>query len=107
MSTNTEPSIFYLVGFDRCLREYLSWTIKQTPKKSLEKDPANVKSVLKRMFSYALHPAPFKRLGAALAFNSIYSVLREEDSLVDRFTFWIMVRSQEENGYGALISDSI
>lgn len=41
-----------------------------------ENNPANAKSVLKRLYSYALHPSPFKRLGAALAFNNIYTVFR-------------------------------
>ncbi|XP_076445486.1 DNA-dependent protein kinase catalytic subunit-like [Babylonia areolata] len=79
----------------RCLREFLYWSIKQTTKKALEKNPGNVKSILKRMYSYALHPSAFKRLGAAFAFNSIYAVLREEDSLVDRFTFQILVHFVE------------
>lgn len=81
--------------FSRCLREFLLWSIKQTSRKTMEKNPANVKSILKRMFSYAVHPSAFKRLGAALAFNSIYSVLREENSLVDRFTFDILVHFVE------------
>ena len=42
----------------------------------LETNPTNVKSVLKRLYSYSLHPNPFKRLGAALAFNNIYTVFR-------------------------------
>ncbi|KAL8588519.1 hypothetical protein ACOMHN_043868 [Nucella lapillus] len=79
----------------RCLREFLSWSIKQTSKKAMEQNPVNVKSILKRMFSYALHPSASKRLGAAFAFNSIYTVLREEDSLVDRFTFEILVHFVE------------
>ncbi|KAK7506702.1 hypothetical protein BaRGS_00002177 [Batillaria attramentaria] len=79
----------------RCLREFLTWTIRQTSRKTIEKNPVNVKSVLKRMYSYALHPSAFKRLGAALAFNSIYTVFREEDSLVDRFIFQILVHFVE------------
>ena len=79
----------------RCLREFLTWSIKQTSRKTMEKNPVNVKSVLKRMFSYAVHPSAFKRLGAALAFNSIYSILREVDTLVDRFTFDILVHFVE------------
>ena len=39
----------------------------------------------------ALHPNAFKRLGAALAFNNIYTVFREEASLVDQFAFEILV----------------
>lgn len=42
----------------------------------VEKSPINAKSLLKRLYSYALHPGAFKRLGAALAFNNIYTVFR-------------------------------
>jgi hypothetical protein len=42
----------------------------------IEKSPINAKSLLKRLYSYALHPGAFKRLGAALAFNNIYTVFR-------------------------------
>ncbi|XP_071815133.1 DNA-dependent protein kinase catalytic subunit-like [Apostichopus japonicus] len=74
----------------QCVKEFLKWSIKQTPKKQLEKSPINTKSLLKRLYSMALHPSALKRLGAALAFNNIYTVFREEDSLVEQFTFEIL-----------------
>ncbi|XP_072042849.1 DNA-dependent protein kinase catalytic subunit-like [Amphiura filiformis] len=75
----------------RCLKEFLRWSIKQTSKKQQEKSPINAKSLLKRLYSMALHPNAFKRLGAALAFNNIYTVFREEPTLVDQFAFEILV----------------
>ncbi|CAL1543153.1 unnamed protein product [Lymnaea stagnalis] len=71
----------------KCLREFLKWSLKQISKKAAEKNPINAKSVFKRIHSYSSHPSAFKRLGAALAFNNIYMVFREEDALIDRFTF--------------------
>ncbi len=59
-----------------CLREFLIWSIKQTTKKQQEKSPINTKSLLKRIYSLAVHPSAAKRLGAALAINSIYTVFR-------------------------------
>lgn len=44
--------------------------------KQLEKNPANPKSLFKRLYSLALHPNVFKRLGAAIVFNNIYAVFR-------------------------------
>lgn len=35
-----------------------------------------MKSLFKRIYSLALHPNGFKRLGAALAFNSVYRLFR-------------------------------
>ncbi|XP_078611933.1 DNA-dependent protein kinase catalytic subunit-like isoform X3 [Branchiostoma floridae x Branchiostoma japonicum] len=75
----------------RCVREFLQWSIKQTSPKQLEKSPINIKSLLKRLYSLALHPNPFNRLGAALGFNSIYRDFREEESQVDMFTFELLV----------------
>ncbi|KAL3877683.1 hypothetical protein ACJMK2_035352, partial [Sinanodonta woodiana] len=79
----------------KCLNEFLRWSVKQTSQKSMEKSPFNAKSVLKRIFSYSLHPGAFKRLGAALAWNNIYAVFREEDALVDIFAFELLVHFVE------------
>ncbi|KAM9332600.1 DNA-dependent protein kinase catalytic subunit [Pholidichthys leucotaenia] len=75
----------------RCIEEFVKWSIKQTTPKQQEKSPTNMKSLLKRIYSLALHPNGFKRLGAALAFNSIYRQFREESSLVEQFVFEILV----------------
>uniref|UniRef100_A0A3P8SHR1 DNA-dependent protein kinase catalytic subunit n=1 Tax=Amphiprion percula TaxID=161767 RepID=A0A3P8SHR1_AMPPE len=74
-----------------CIEEFVKWSIKQTTPKQQEKSPTNMKSLFKRIYSLALHPNGFKRLGAALAFNSIYRQFREENSLVEQFVFEILV----------------
>ncbi|XP_074649158.1 DNA-dependent protein kinase catalytic subunit-like [Tubulanus polymorphus] len=74
----------------KCVKEFLKWSIKQTTKKMQEKSPINTKSLLKQLYSLALHPSPFKRYGAALAFNNIYDIFREEEALLDQFTFEIL-----------------
>ncbi|KAL8182171.1 UNVERIFIED_CONTAM: hypothetical protein K2H54_046546 [Gekko kuhli] len=75
----------------RCVREFLRWSIKQTTPQQQERSPVNTKSLFKRLYSFALHPNAFKRLGAALAFNSIYREFREENALVDQFVFEALV----------------
>lgn len=60
----------------RCVQEYVKWSIKQTTPEQQKKSPANIKSLFKRIYSLALHPNVFKRLGAALAFNNIYRHVR-------------------------------
>ncbi|XP_068717854.1 DNA-dependent protein kinase catalytic subunit-like isoform X1 [Montipora capricornis] len=79
----------------QCVREFLQWSIKQTSEKDLEKSPINIKSLLKRLYSLALHPSAAKRLGAALAFNNIYTIFREESSLVDVFILEILANYLE------------
>ncbi|XP_025333468.3 DNA-dependent protein kinase catalytic subunit isoform X6 [Canis lupus dingo] len=75
----------------RCIREFLKWSIKQTTPQQQEKSPVNTKSLFKRLYSFALHPNAFKRLGASLAFNNIYREFREEESLVEQFVFEALV----------------
>uniref|UniRef100_A0A3P9H2R7 DNA-dependent protein kinase catalytic subunit n=1 Tax=Oryzias latipes TaxID=8090 RepID=A0A3P9H2R7_ORYLA len=74
----------------RCIEEFVKWSIKQTTPKQQEKSPTNMKSLFKRIYSLALHPSGFKRLGASLAFNSIYRQF-EENSLVEQFIFEVLV----------------
>ncbi|XP_029935630.1 DNA-dependent protein kinase catalytic subunit isoform X2 [Myripristis murdjan] len=75
----------------RCTEEFVKWSIKQTTPEQQDKSPANIKSLFKRIYSLALHPNGFKRLGAALVFNSIYRQFREESSLVDQFVFEVLI----------------
>ncbi|XP_053414339.1 DNA-dependent protein kinase catalytic subunit [Nycticebus coucang] len=79
----------------RCIREFLKWSIKQTTPQQQERSPVNTKSLFKRLYSLALHPNAFKRLGASLAFNNIYREFREEESLVDAFVFEALVTYME------------
>ncbi|XP_060730052.1 DNA-dependent protein kinase catalytic subunit isoform X1 [Tachysurus vachellii] len=75
----------------RCIQEFVKWSIKQTSPEQQKNSPANIKSLFKRIYSLALHPNVFKRLGAALAFNNIYRHFREENSLVQQFVFEVLV----------------
>jgi len=76
------------------LREFLKWSIKHTPLAKQDSaavaSPVNVKSILKRIFSFLNHPSCSKRLGAALAWNSIYTIFREEEVLVSRHIFELL-----------------
>ncbi len=76
------------------LKEFLKWSIKHTPLDKQETvhthTAINVKSILKRIFSFLTHPSSSKRLGAALAWNSIYTIFREEESLVNKYIFELL-----------------
>ncbi len=77
-----------------CLKEFLKWSIKHTPLSKQDANttpsPVNVKSILKRIFNFLTHPSSSKRLGAALAWNSIYVIFREEDSLINKHIFELL-----------------
>lgn len=76
------------------LREFLKWSIKHTPlvknDSNTQISPVNAKSILKRIFNFLTHPSCSKRLGALLAWNSIYTIFREEEVLVNKFTFELL-----------------
>lgn len=51
----------------------------------IRENPANIKSLLRRIASNSVHPDPYKRLSSVLCFNRVFSVIREYEPLVDRF----------------------
>ena len=57
----------------------------------LQKSNECVKPLLRQMMSMARHPSYSKRLGACLVYNHIYTILREEKSLVDKYTMETLV----------------
>ncbi|KAG2383045.1 hypothetical protein C9374_005012 [Naegleria lovaniensis] len=68
---------------DQCallLNEFLKWSVKH----DRDKKYINVKSLFQRLYSNIHHPNLFKRLGAVIAFNSMYKSFREVDALVQR-----------------------
>ncbi|KAJ3092198.1 hypothetical protein HK102_009852 [Quaeritorhiza haematococci] len=73
-----------------CAAEFLKYSIKQTTAKEQEENPMNAKSLFKRLYLFCQHSSSNKRFGAALVFNRIYAIFREEESLVDQFAFEIL-----------------
>ena len=70
--TNYEESQYSRpLSLDTVCITFIVFVLKQQ-----EKSPINTKSLLKRIYSLAKHPGASKRLGAALAINSIYIVFR-------------------------------
>lgn len=87
MSHPTDTALRDFSG--KCVHEFVKWTIKQSSDRDLSNDPINIKILLNKMRFYSMHPDPFKKLGAALIFNNIYTQIREETSLLS--IFWIEV----------------
>jgi DNA-dependent protein kinase catalytic subunit len=53
-----------------CVSEYLQWSLKQQMD---DNNPINMRSMMRRIYSLAHHPLPYKRLGAALTINQVCS----------------------------------
>lgn len=73
-----------------CLREFFQWIVKYTKTYENDRFVRNVEFILRKIFSFSLHPNCFKRLGSVLAWNSIYTVFRESSSLVDLYTLQLL-----------------
>lgn len=70
------------------LREFVSWAIKQD--KEVKASSEQLHAVMHRVARLGLHPSADKRLGAAVAFNAIYRIFRENEELVNAFTFLLL-----------------
>ncbi|CAF4915020.1 unnamed protein product, partial [Rotaria sp. Silwood1] len=73
-----------------CLKEFLKWTVKHAGGYDKSSYLKNATSILKRILSFSLHPNSFKRLGSTLAWNSIYTLYRESETLVDIYTLQLL-----------------
>ena len=71
--------------------EFLKWSIKQSKQKVSES--LSVGSILKKLYALMSHPNAHNRLGAALTFNKLYRILREEEALVDTFIIEITLHA--------------
>lgn len=69
----------------RGILEFLSYGIRQRSKKQLAESDVALHPLLMRIFNLAVHPDPQHRIGAALVLCSLYSHLREETSLLERY----------------------
>ncbi|KYN03165.1 DNA-dependent protein kinase catalytic subunit [Cyphomyrmex costatus] len=75
-----------------CLAEFTLWSIRQAKTDRVQ----HVEMIIEKINNLALHPLTHKRIAAAVAFNHLYKILREEDNLVSIYwleIFYCFVRS--------------
>lgn len=71
----------------RSLREFLMWAIKQTTPEEMAASPVNIKKLIEKLKLFSFDSSQHKRFGAALAFNNLYRVLREEEAIIN--IYWL------------------
>ncbi|XP_043271824.1 DNA-dependent protein kinase catalytic subunit-like [Venturia canescens] len=71
------------------LAEFVRWSIKQSSDRRLAQCPTNIQLIVRRIVESALDPSTRKRVAAAIAFNHLYRILRENDEIVN--TFWLVI----------------
>lgn len=68
-----------------CLAEFVRWSIKQVP----NEQESNVYQLIRRIKHLALLPSTRKRVAAAVAFNHLYTILREDNDIVS--AYWLEI----------------
>ncbi|XP_029343352.1 DNA-dependent protein kinase catalytic subunit isoform X2 [Acyrthosiphon pisum] len=71
----------------KCIMEFLRWTLKED--NLSQKLSISLRIIIKKIESFCLHSDPNKQLGAAIAFNSCYSILREDETVINEL--WIQL----------------
>lgn len=69
----------------RCLREFFAWTIKQRTPQQMTNRAIGIDKLVERLTLMSGDTMQSNRFGAALAFNNIYQVIREEESIIDKY----------------------
>ncbi|XP_065336911.1 DNA-dependent protein kinase catalytic subunit-like [Cloeon dipterum] len=64
-----------------CLKEFVQWTYKQCGSMVNPDSSVSLGGILKKITLFCLHPNHFKRLGAALAVNCLYFIIREQRTM--------------------------
>ncbi|CAF4589767.1 unnamed protein product, partial [Rotaria sp. Silwood2] len=75
---------------DVCLKKFLKWAVKHAGGFDKSAYVKNATSILKRIISFSMHPNSFKRLRSTLAWNSIYTLYRESETLIDVYTLQLL-----------------
>ncbi|XP_072747382.1 DNA-dependent protein kinase catalytic subunit isoform X2 [Anoplolepis gracilipes] len=70
-----------------CLAEFTRWSIRQASE--VREIQSNVHQIIRRINELALHPSMRKRVAAAVAFNHLYAILREDDDTVS--IYWLEI----------------
>lgn len=65
---------------------FAQWSLKHMTTQEIAQNPANIKSLIRRIQSNSNHPDSFKRLSAVLCFSTVFTQIREFDALVDQFS---------------------
>lgn len=71
----------------RLLREFLLWVSKNTDRNQRQASPIKLVDLFYEMRKMSSETDASRRMGATLAFNNIYRIIREDEALID--VYWI------------------
>ncbi|XP_029675337.1 DNA-dependent protein kinase catalytic subunit-like isoform X2 [Formica exsecta] len=85
LTDDSNPALREFSG--TCLAEFTRWSLKQAPE--VKEVQSNVHRIVQKINELALHPSIRKRVAAAVAFNHLYAILREDDDTVS--IYWLEI----------------
>ena len=68
-----------------CIAEYFDWHTRHISQEKLKENPQTIKSLIRKIQSFAIHPDPFKQLAAILCFDKLLVFLQNNECLVDLY----------------------
>lgn len=74
----------------RLLREFLLWLEKQTDRQHRNLAPVKLVDLFQEMKKMSIETDASRRLGATLAFNNTYRVIREDAALIDVYWLYLL-----------------
>lgn len=74
----------------RLLREFILWLQKQSDRQQRQSSPVKLVDLFYEMRKMSMETDAARRMGATLAFNNIYRIIREEESLIDVFWLYLL-----------------
>ncbi|XP_028047125.1 DNA-dependent protein kinase catalytic subunit isoform X2 [Monomorium pharaonis] len=81
LTDDSNPALREFSGM--CLAEFTRWSIRQNTFSE------HIKEIIERINNLALHPLTRKRIAAAIAFNHLYMILREDDDTIS--IYWLEI----------------
>lgn len=74
----------------RLLREFILWLNKVTDRNQRMASPVKLVDLFQEMKKMSLETDAYRRMGATLAFNNIYRIIREDESLIDVYWLYLL-----------------
>lgn len=74
----------------RLLREFLLWLNKTTDRQQRKASPIQLVDMFHEMRKMSIETDASRRMGATLAFNNIYRIIREDDELINVYWLYLL-----------------
>jgi len=74
----------------RLLREFILWLMKQSNPEQRKASPIQLVDIFRELKKMSVETDSARRMGATLAFNNIYRIVREEEALIDVYWLYLL-----------------